>query len=69
MIEPWQPIEEMDHDALRRYSHELLAAWANQGAPLPAEKQVALIDRVEMVECQMKKLGLEPMMRLRRTAL
>lgn len=53
-MKPWRPLEEMDHDELRRYTHELLQRW--QMAP-PNQRELS--SYIEAAAVHMEKLGLD----------
>lgn len=53
-MKPWRPLDEMDHDEIRRYSHELLKRW--QVSPFDDEELQAYLR--EAAE-RMDKLGMD----------
>ena len=54
-MKPWRPLDEMDHDEIRRYSHELLRRWQFTNAG-DEELNAYLREAAE----RMERLGLDP---------
>lgn len=52
-MKPWRPLDEMEHDELRRYSQELLRRWSIS----PFEDQGELQAYMTETAARMEKLG------------
>ncbi len=53
-MKPWRPVEEMDHDEIRRYAKDLLQKW---GSSVVVDEEIkAYIDEAA---ARMEQLGLQ----------
>lgn len=57
MTKPWTPIDQMDPDELRRYSHFLIDVWVSSPPDGDLSEVYAQLGNVER---RMKALGLTP---------